>query len=51
MKNPRMFRCKLAKRVGDRMVIVTYIGPYDRIPAGWSMFMRVATSPRGGMAA
>lgn len=51
MKNPRMFRCKLAKRIGDHMVFVTYIGPYERIPPGWSMFMKRVVGPTGGMAA
>jgi hypothetical protein len=50
-RNPRMFRCRLAKMVNGAMVTVTYIGPYDRIPPGWSMFMRRVIGPSGGMAA
>jgi hypothetical protein len=46
-----MFRCKLAKRVGDHMVFVTYIGPFDLIPKGWSWLGRRVTGPSGGMAA
>ncbi|HVI55447.1 MAG TPA: hypothetical protein VM621_10390 [Luteibacter sp.] len=46
-----MFRCKLAKMVNGAMVTVTYIGPYDRIPSGWSMFMRRIVGPSCGMAA
>lgn len=50
-KNPKILRCKLAKYVGGSMVFVTYIGPFDRIPEGWSMCMRRVVGPRGDMAA
>jgi hypothetical protein len=50
-RNTTMFRCKLAKLVGDRMIYVTYIGPYESIPKGWSMFMKRVTGPTGGVAA
>lgn len=51
MRNPTIFRCRLAKMIGDTLVTVTYIGPYESIPKGWSMFMRRVVGPSGGMAA
>lgn len=33
----KTFRCKIARADGFKM---PYIGPVDRIPAGWSMVMR-----------
>lgn len=40
MKNPKMFRCRIARLVNGAIQTATYIGPFDHIPAGWSMFMR-----------
>jgi hypothetical protein len=36
----RTFRCRIARLQGGFAQYVTYIGPMDRIPAGWSIVMR-----------
>lgn len=36
----RTFRCRIARMNGGAIQTMTYIGPVDRIPAGWSMVMR-----------
>jgi hypothetical protein len=36
----RTFRCRIARMNDGAIQIVTYIGPVDRIPAGWSLVMR-----------
>ncbi|MBB3227034.1 hypothetical protein FHW69_001635 [Luteibacter sp. Sphag1AF] len=38
--NNRMFRCRLARIVDGVMQVVVYVGPYESIPHGWSMFVR-----------
>ncbi len=48
-RNPNMFRCKLAKMVGDHVVYVTYFGPFDAIPKGWSICFKAVA--RSGVAA
>lgn len=49
-RNPKMFRCRIAKMVDGALVTATYIGPFDKIPTGWSMFMRRVVT-RSGVAA
>lgn len=34
------FRIRIARMNDGAIQTVTYIGPIDRIPAGWSMVMR-----------
>lgn len=34
------FRCRIARMVGPSVQMVSYVGPLDRIPAGWSIVMR-----------
>jgi hypothetical protein len=36
----RTFRCRIARLQDGFAQYVTYIGPVDRIPAGWSIVMR-----------
>ena len=50
-RNPKMFRCRLTRMVDGAMQVITYVGPYESIPKGWSMFMRRVVGPSGGMAA
>jgi hypothetical protein len=50
-KNPQMFRCRLVRFVDGFPQTVTYVGPFEGWTDDWHMVMRVATSPRGGLAA
>jgi len=50
-KNPTMFRCRLVRMIDGFPQSIIYVGPFDKIPAGWSMQMRRVVTPRGGMAA
>lgn len=50
-RNPKMFRCRLIRFVDGVQQVITYVGPFDDIPKGWSMFMRRVVGPSGGMAA
>lgn len=36
----KTFRCRICRRVDDCIQFVSYVGPIDRIPAGWSIVMR-----------
>jgi hypothetical protein len=36
----RTFRCRIARIVGPSVQTLSYVGPLDRIPAGWSIVMR-----------
>ena len=36
----KTFRCRIARMDDGTIQIVTYIGPVDRIPTGWSLVMR-----------
>ncbi len=36
----KTFRCRIARQVGQAIQTLPYIGPVDRIPAGWSIVMR-----------
>jgi len=36
----KTFRCRIARMNDGAIQIVTYIGPVDHIPAGWSLVMR-----------
>ena len=36
----RTFRCRIARLRGGFIQTMAYIGPVDRIPAGWSIVMR-----------
>lgn len=36
----KTFRCRIARLVGPAVQTLTYIGPADRVPAGWSIVMR-----------
>lgn len=36
----RTFRCRIARLNGGAIQTLTYIGPFDRIPAGWSLVTR-----------
>lgn len=40
MKNPKMFRCRIARMVDGAIQTATYIGPFDLIPSGWSWLGR-----------
>lgn len=48
-RNPRMFRYRIARRVGDVTQYAIYVGPGDKIPAGWSVCFRAVA--RSGVAA
>jgi hypothetical protein len=50
-RNPKMFRCRLVRFIDGAQQVITYVGPYDGIPKGWSMFARRVVGPSGGMAA
>lgn len=34
------FRCRIVRMRDGFVQVMTYIGPVDRIPAGWSLVMR-----------
>lgn len=36
----KTFRCRIARMNDGFVQTMTYIGPFDRIPAGWSLVMR-----------
>jgi hypothetical protein len=36
----KTFRCRIARMNGGAIQTVPYIGPADRIPAGWRLVMR-----------
>lgn len=38
----KTFRCKIARQVDGFVQALAYIGPFDRVPAGWSIVMRRA---------
>jgi hypothetical protein len=38
----KTFRCKLVRVVNNQVQRLIYIGPFDRIPEGWSIVMRRA---------
>ena len=40
----RTFRCRIVRLNGGFAQYATYIGPFDRIPAGWSYVMRRVVS-------
>lgn len=41
----RTFRCRIARQVGPAVQYLHYVGPLDRIPAGWSIVMRRVLKP------
>lgn len=41
----RTFRCRIARMVGPAVEFMSYVGPLDRIPAGWSIVMRRVLKP------
>ena len=49
--NKRTFRCRIARWLDGRMQYVTYVGPVDRIPHGWSIVMRRPNNPTPRLAA
>lgn len=47
----KTFRCRIARWLDGRLQYMTYVGPFDRIPYGWSMVTRQPTNPTPRMAA
>jgi hypothetical protein len=43
----RTFRCRICRLVDGVMQTVTYIGPIEQIPEGWSMKFRVVVGSTG----
>ncbi|MFC4526372.1 hypothetical protein ISN76_13130 [Dyella halodurans] len=46
----RTFRCRICRLVDGVMQTITYIGPVDQTPAGWSIKFRALVTT-GGRAA
>jgi len=40
MSAARTFRCRIVRLIGGAIQTMTYIGPVDGVPAGWSIVMR-----------
>jgi len=38
----KTFRCKISRQLDGFVQTMAYIGPFDRIPPGWSIVMRRA---------